>query len=150
MLRTYRMTLILPVANMERARRFYRDVLGLADAGRSVDGKYLFATADGGLLALMEKPNADSSDQIRVSFEVDSAEATVRALTDRGVTFEEYDLRGLRMVEKVYDFGVEKAAWFRDPDGNMLCIHQTVFPPRPVAVMGTLERRGTDAVTPAS
>ncbi len=45
-------------------------------------------------------------------------------LRARGVRFEEYDLPGLKTVEGVWAQGAERAAWFRDPEGNILCIHQ--------------------------
>ena len=48
----------------------------------------------------------------------------VNAELHRGVRFEDYDLPGLKTVEGVCVLGGERAAWFRDPEGNTLCIHQ--------------------------
>jgi hypothetical protein len=59
-----------------------------------------------------------------VSFEVDDVGAEVRELSARGVQFEDYDYPGLKTVDKVCVLGSEKAAWFKDPEGNILCIHQ--------------------------
>ena len=50
--------------------------------------------------------------------------AAVAALEQRGVRFNDYDLPGFRTVERVCVLGSEQAAWFDDPDGNILCIHQ--------------------------
>jgi hypothetical protein len=52
--------------------------------------------------------------------------AEIRDLAGRGVTFADYDLPGLRTVEHVCVLGSEKAAWFTDPDGNVLCLHELV------------------------
>jgi hypothetical protein len=69
-----------------------------------------------------------------MGWEVDDIEATVAELQDRGVVFEEYDLPGLRTVERIAEIegnypskGIgERAAWFRDSEGNMLGIGQPV------------------------
>ncbi|HKO55429.1 MAG TPA: VOC family protein [Thermoanaerobaculia bacterium] len=123
MLNTSRVTTILPVVDAERARAFYRDVLGLRDLGSSGDGKYLFETSSG-FIALLPKPEPTKAEHTALSFEVPNARAAVDELTSRGVAFEDYDLPGLRTVEKVCILGSEKAAWFRDPEGNILCIHE--------------------------
>jgi len=61
-----------------------------------------------------------------VSFEVEDNGKEVRELSDRGVRFEEYDYPGLKTVNKVCVLGSKKAAWFKDPEGNLLCIHRPV------------------------
>ena len=48
----------------------------------------------------------------------------VRKLSASGVTFEDYDFPGLKTVNKVCILGSEKAAWFKDTEGNILCIHE--------------------------
>jgi catechol 2,3-dioxygenase-like lactoylglutathione lyase family enzyme len=125
MLSTSRVTTILPVVDPERARDFYGRILGLRDLGPSGDGKYLFETRSG-LLALLQKPEPTKADHTAISFEVVDAGAAVTALTERGVVFEDYDLPGLRTVDKVCILGSEKAAWFKDTEGNILCIHENV------------------------
>jgi predicted enzyme related to lactoylglutathione lyase len=123
MLNGCRVTTILPVVDAERARDFYGRVLGLTDLGPSGDGKYLFETP-GGLLALLPKPEPTKAEHTAISFEVPSAAAAVETLTARGVTFEDYDFPGLKTVAKVCILGSEKAAWFKDTEGNILCIHE--------------------------
>ena len=118
-------TTILPVMDAERARGFYRDVLGLTYAGRSGDGKHLFSIGSG-TLALLEKPAGTRAEHTALSFEVPDAAAALRELTGRGALFEDYDLPGLKTVEKVCILGSEKAAWFRDTEGNILCVHQVI------------------------
>jgi hypothetical protein len=61
-----------------------------------------------------------------MSFEVDDVTAEIRDLEGRGVVFEDYDLPDLKTVDHVAEMGSERAAWFKDPDGNVLCLHQQV------------------------
>lgn len=126
MLTRSRVTTMLPVVDLERARRYYEEVLQLAPAGRSGDGKLLFRTAAGDLLALFPRGQPTKADHTAVSFEVPDAAAAVRELSSRGVTFEDYDLPGFRTVNKVCVLGSEKAAWFKDTEGNLLCVHENL------------------------
>ena len=123
MLSSSRVTTILPVVDAERARDFYARVLGLTSLGKSGDGKYMFE-AGGSLIALLPKPEATKADHTALSFEVPDASKTVEELTARGAIFEDYDLPGLKTVNKVCILGSERAAWFKDTEGNILCIHQ--------------------------
>lgn len=125
MLSSCQMTTILPVVDAERAHDFYSRVLGLKDLGKTGDGKYLFA-ASGSLIALLPKPEPTKADHTALSFEVPDAGAAVADLTARGAQFEDYDLPGLKTVNKVCVLGSERAAWFKDTEGNILCIHQAL------------------------
>jgi hypothetical protein len=59
-----------------------------------------------------------------MSFEVGDIAARIRELSGRGVTFEDYDLPGLKTVDHVCVLGSERAAWFTDTEGNILCLHE--------------------------
>ena len=59
-----------------------------------------------------------------MSFEVDDITSEISALEGRGVVFEDYDLPELKTVDHVCVMGAERAAWFKDPAGNVLCLHQ--------------------------
>jgi len=120
------MTTMLPVMDLARARRFYEETLGLAPAGSRPDGKFVYRLGGGGLLALFPRGAPTRADHTAVSFEVEDVAAEVRELSARGVPFEDYDLPGLKTVNKVCVLGSERAAWFKDPEGNILCIHQDV------------------------
>ncbi|HEY2093174.1 MAG TPA: VOC family protein [Thermoanaerobaculia bacterium] len=125
MLASSRVTTILPVVDAERARDFYSRVLGLRDLGPSADGKYLFEL-NGGLLALLPKTEPTKAEHTALSFEVRDERKAVDDLTARGVLFEDYDFPGLKTVNKVCILGSEKAAWFKDTEGNILCIHEII------------------------
>jgi catechol 2,3-dioxygenase-like lactoylglutathione lyase family enzyme len=125
MLRTAPVTTILPVIDAERARDFYERRLGLSYIGQSGDGKHLFAIGSG-TLALLQKIEGTKAEHTVLSFEVRDTADTVRELSDRGVVFEDYDFPGLKTVNKVCVLGSEKAAWFMDTEGNILCVHQVM------------------------
>jgi len=70
------------------------------------------------MLYMREKPS--SSDATSIGFVVDDVRTTVRDLRSRGVTFEEYDMPGIKTVDGIATMGQEQAAWFKDPDGNII------------------------------
>ena len=119
-------TTILPVVDAERARGFYRDALGLAYLGANAEGQELFRIGQGGALALMPKPDGQQAEHTVMSFEVADITSQIRDLAERGVTFEDYDLPGLTTVDHVCVLGSEKAAWFKDTEGNILCLHEVL------------------------
>ena len=52
--------------------------------------------------------------------------SSIAELEGRGVVFADYDLPGFKTVEHVCVLGSEKAAWFSDPEGNILCLHEDI------------------------
>jgi len=120
------LTTMLPVRDLARARQFYTDVLGLVAEGLRPDGKFIFRCGNGALLALFPKPEGTRAEHTAVSFQVESIAPAIRELAARGVVFHDYDLPGFRTVDHVCVLGSEKAAWFSDPEGNLLCIHEDV------------------------
>ena len=116
-------TTMLPVKDLNRARRFYEDKLGLEPLGSSPDGKFKYSCG-GALLALFPKPEGTRAEHTAVSFQVKNIESEIAELQSRGVTFEDYDFPDLKTVNHVCVLGSEKAAWFKDTEGNYLCIHQ--------------------------
>jgi catechol 2,3-dioxygenase-like lactoylglutathione lyase family enzyme len=119
-------TTILPVRNLERARDYYEKRLGLTPVGLQQDGKFLFSLGDGGTLALIPKPEATKAEHTAVSFKVDDIVSEIRSLKAQGVVFEDYDFPGFRTEGHICVLGSEKAAWFKDPEGNILCLHEDV------------------------
>lgn len=115
-------TTILPVVDLERARAFYEGKLGLR-ADSKPDGKILYHCGSGDI-ALMQREGGTKAEHTALSFEVPDIVAAVRELEGSGVRFEDYDMPGLKTVEHVCAMGAEKAAWFYDPEGNCLCLHQ--------------------------
>ena len=122
----------LPVNNLERARRFYSEKLGLEPAEERPGG--LCYRCGPGYFALFESAGAASGTHTQMGWEVVDIEATVAMLRARGVVFEDYDLPGLKTVNGIAEIegnypskGVgERGAWFRDSEGNLLGIGQAV------------------------
>ena len=75
---------MLPVKDLERARDFYVNRLGLEAEGLAADGKFVLR-AGGAKLALMPKPEGTKAEHTAVSFEVEDVAAEIRALENRGV-----------------------------------------------------------------
>ncbi|RPI58452.1 MAG: VOC family protein [Chloroflexi bacterium] len=121
MLRDSQAVTTMVTTNRERTKRFYGDVLGLRLVMDLPDGSGLVYEAGKGsrvMLYMREKPS--SSDATSIGFVVDDVRTTVRDLRSRGVTFEEYDMPGIKTVDGIATMGQEQAAWFKDPDGNII------------------------------
>ena len=123
----------IPVQDLQRARLFYAEKLGLEPSEERPGG--LLYRCDEGEFALFESAGAASGDHTQMGWEVEDIEATVEWLRGRGVVFEEYDFPGLRTVNGIAEVagnypskgGVgEKAAWFRDSEGNLFGIGQPI------------------------
>ena len=118
-------TCILPVKDMARARRFYEDALGMDALGEQPDGKFVYRCG-GTEIALFVKAEGTQARHTALSFQVSDIAGAIRLLRARGVVFADYDLPGLKTVEHVCVLGAEKAAWFEDPEGNILCLHEVI------------------------
>ena len=116
---------MLPVKDMERARRFYEQQLDLEAGAFKPDGKFVYRCG-GTEIALFPRPGGTKAEHTALSFRVGDIRAAIRELEGRGVKFADYDLPGLKTVEHVCVLGSEKAAWFQDPEGNILCLHEDI------------------------
>jgi catechol 2,3-dioxygenase-like lactoylglutathione lyase family enzyme len=123
----------LPARDLQRARAFYSEKLGLEPVEER-PGAVRYQCGSGSF-AIFQSAGAASGTHTQMGWEVDDLEATVATLRARGVVFEEYDLPGLRTVSGIAEIvgnypsrgGVgERAAWFRDSEGNLLGIGQPV------------------------
>ena len=111
-------------ADLDRTVAFYQGTLGLQVLHRreimpGVD-EVRFGTGGGILCFESGDPQGKTNDL--VGWDVDDVEATVSALRDKGVVFEEYDYPSLKTVDGIATLGSMQAAWFRDPDGNLLAL----------------------------
>jgi predicted enzyme related to lactoylglutathione lyase len=86
----------------------------------------MMRAGDGSRLALFPKPEGTKAEHTALSFGVDDIAAAIRGLQGRGVAFHDYDLPGFRTVDHVCTIPGLKCAWFSDPEGNVLCLHQDV------------------------
>jgi catechol 2,3-dioxygenase-like lactoylglutathione lyase family enzyme len=125
MLSGTQVTCMLPVKDLARARRFYEEQLRLEPIGAKADGKFVYRCG-GTEIALFPKPEGTKAEHTALSFRVDDIRTEVAQLKSRGVQFDDYDLPDFKTVEHVCVLGSEKAAWFRDPEGNILCLHEDI------------------------
>lgn len=118
-------TVMLPVKDLARARAFYERALALPCGEEKLDGKVVYHCA-GTEIALFPKPEGTRAEHTALSFRVDDIRAAIAELESRGVVFADYDLPGFRTEGHVCVLGSEKAAWFNDPEGNILCLHEDI------------------------
>jgi len=116
-------TTMLPVMDLARARAFYEECLGLQPGELRPDGKFVYRVG-GSALALFPRPGGTKAEHTAISFQVPDIAASIRELKGRGVVFEDYDFPDFKTVDHVCVLGAEKAAWFKDTEGNYLCLHE--------------------------
>ena len=123
----------IPAQDLRRARSFYAEKLGLEPAEERPGG--LRYRCGNGEFALFESAAAAAGDHTQMAWEVDELEETIAELRERGMIFEEYDVPGLETVNGIVDVEGnypskgdvgEKAAWFKDSEGNLRAIGQAV------------------------
>jgi catechol 2,3-dioxygenase-like lactoylglutathione lyase family enzyme len=110
----------IPAKDLERAKSFYADKLGLKPVQEAPEG-LRYRCGDGGFL-LFESSGAASGDHTQLGWDVDNLDATVEELRGRGVVFEEYDLPGFKTVNGIAEIAGERGAWFKDSEGNLLAL----------------------------
>ena len=111
------------VTDLDQAKAFYRDQLGLEMLDEQPFA-IRFGAGNGTQLSVRRgQPNVG---QTVGHFEVDDIEQVVRELTDRGVVFQEYETP--KTVDFIATIGPARGAWFSDPDGNVFGVRQGPVP----------------------
>ena len=115
---------VLPAADIERARLWYEEKLGLLPTEPGAYGGYLYTAGDSRFL-LYQSDYAGTNQATAAGFYVDDFDAVIEALRSRGVEFEDVDfgefgatVNGVISSED----GSMKGAWFRDSEGNIIAI----------------------------
>ncbi|GGS48907.1 glyoxalase [Streptomyces violaceus] len=133
MLARARVATRLPTQDLDRARRFYAEKLGLEPIDERPGG--LLYRCGGGEFVLFRSTGASPGTFTQMALEVDDIDAAVAKLKGRGVVFEEVDLPGFRTRDGIAEIAGnypskgargERGAWFRDSEGNMLGIGEPV------------------------
>jgi catechol 2,3-dioxygenase-like lactoylglutathione lyase family enzyme len=122
MLKDRRVFTTLPVTDPARARRFYKEKLGLSPTQPDGD----FYECGEGTRFVISKMGSKPGGHTQMAFAVDDIAGTLRELRSKGVVFEEYDYPGLKTVDGISDAGDLKAAWFKDSEGNMISVMQPI------------------------
>jgi predicted enzyme related to lactoylglutathione lyase len=115
----------LPAADLERAKRFYAEKLGLTPESE-LPGGLLYRCGKDSRFSVFPSEGEASGTHTQAIWLVEDVESEVTALKDRGIVFEEYDLPSLSTVNSIATIGPNKGAWFKDSEGNLLSLVQFV------------------------
>jgi catechol 2,3-dioxygenase-like lactoylglutathione lyase family enzyme len=115
----------LPAADLERAKRFYTENLGLTPEIEAPGGIF-YRCGEGTRFLVFPSSGTAGGNHTQMGWAVDDIESEVADLKARGVVFEEYDTPYLKTVNGVALTGPIKAAWFKDSEGNLLGLVQFV------------------------
>jgi predicted enzyme related to lactoylglutathione lyase len=115
----------IPARDVARARKFYEEKVGLVPR-EEVAGGVVYECGNRSWIFLYPSAGAGTSKASQAFWQVDDAEAEVAELRARGVVFEEYDMPGIKTVNGIATAGGSKAAWFKDSEGNILAVIQTL------------------------
>jgi predicted enzyme related to lactoylglutathione lyase len=109
------------VKDLKAAKKFYGDTLGLKPT--PVPEPEVLNYKSGNSTVLVYKSQfAGSNKATSVTWIVDDVEGTVKDLKAKGVSFEHYDFPGMTRKGDIHIAGKSKAAWIKDPDGNILAV----------------------------
>jgi catechol 2,3-dioxygenase-like lactoylglutathione lyase family enzyme len=111
----------IAVKNVEAARKFYEDILGLKRTRSEETGVQGYKSGNSSVL-VYESQYAGTNKATAATWAVEDLEGVVRDLKAKGIRFEHYDLPGASRKGDIHGTGKTKAAWFKDPDGNILAV----------------------------
>jgi catechol 2,3-dioxygenase-like lactoylglutathione lyase family enzyme len=118
MLGTHEATATIAVKDLDAARRFYEGTLGLSRANEENDEAVVYKTG-GSRLLVYRSQFAGTNQATAATWSVGDVDGTVKELKARGVRFERYDFPDAKHEGDVHVMGRIRAAWFKDPDGNI-------------------------------
>jgi len=110
----------IAVRDSQMAKAFYQDILGLHLVSEN-DAGCMYESGTGKVF-VYQSPTAGTNEATSAAWDVEDIEQTVHDLQAKGVVFEQYDIPDADVNGYVYTMGPQKAAWFKDPDGNILSI----------------------------
>ncbi|MFZ0695782.1 MAG: VOC family protein [Nitrososphaeraceae archaeon] len=112
----------IAVKNLEKAKKFYEDTLGLTQVGAEGEEVIIFKSGNS-IVNVYQSQYAGTNKATAVTWVVgQDLEGVVQQLKAKGVAFEHYDMPGVTREGDVHVGGNMKVAWFKDPDGNILNI----------------------------
>lgn len=111
------------VKKIANAKNFYEGVLGfkVLDGGEEHEDVAVYQSGSAKLF-VYQSQYAGTNQATAATWVVDDVDGTVKTLKGRGINFEHYDFPEARLEGDVHVSGKMRAAWFKDPDGNILAI----------------------------
>lgn len=120
MLSTINPVATIGVKNLEAAKKFYEGTLGFKPLESSQECVQMYKCGDA-TVEVYESTFAGTNKATSLTFFAgDKLEKEVEELKSKGVKFEHYDNMDAKIVGDIHDMGDMKAAWFKDPDGNII------------------------------
>ena len=117
-------TVAIPAKDTEASKRFYEETLGLTKVKDGPEeGSATFKSGNTELY-VYASAYAGTNQATYAEWSVDDIESVVEDLKGKGVTFEQYDMPGMTREGDIHVMGDTKAAWFKDPAGNILAISE--------------------------
>jgi catechol 2,3-dioxygenase-like lactoylglutathione lyase family enzyme len=124
MLSDNRISAVLVSTDLEKARGFYEDKVGLRLSPETIPNHLVFEAGNGTTLLIYGRPNGNLADHTQVRFWSTDIDKDVEALVGRGVVFDDYDTPTFKTVNHVATTPIGRSAWFKDPDGNTVAVFQ--------------------------
>jgi predicted enzyme related to lactoylglutathione lyase len=125
MLSDSKVTPNIPASDLQRARDFYADKLGLSPTQELPGEVLLYRTAGGTDFQVYRTDYAGRAGHTIAQWHVDDIDSEVKDLKGKGVTFEVYDMPGVEWDGEIASMGgMGRAAWFKDSEGNIMCVDQ--------------------------
>jgi len=129
MLNQSRVEANIPAADLDRAREFYSDKLGLTPVAEYGAEALRYETAGGTFFNVYRTQYAGQAGHTIAQWHVDDVDQEVHDLEAKGVVFEVYDMPGVEWKDKVALMpGMGKSAWFKDSEGNIMCLDEGAPP----------------------
>jgi predicted enzyme related to lactoylglutathione lyase len=127
MLTNSKVTANIPASDLSRARNFYADKLGLSPKEELPGDVLVYRTAGGTDFQVYRTDYAGQAGHTIAQWHVTDIESEVNDLKAKGVTFETYDMPGVQWDGEIASMeGMGRAAWFKDSEGNTMCLDQAI------------------------
>ena len=111
----------IAVKDLEMAKRFYQDILGLQLIVSNTPPEVIVFKSGNSMIIVYKSQYAGTNKATSMTWTVgDNIEEVVQALKAKGITFEHYDIPNIKLEGDIHVDGNMKVAWFKDPDGNIL------------------------------
>lgn len=115
---------VLPASDLGRAQAFYKDKLGLEPDPEMSDAGGVVYSVGGHRFLLYETGFAGTAKNTALTLETANLDGTMTEMRGRGVSFEEYDMPGLKTENGVAGIGTERTAWFVDSESNIIAVSE--------------------------
>ncbi|SDP58314.1 hypothetical protein SAMN04487914_11855 [Arthrobacter sp. ok909] len=124
MLKDSNIMAVLPAKDINRAKEFYRDKLGIEPSESMEEGSVMYSCGQGTRFLVYQTENAGTAKNTQLGWETDNLEREMEELRGRGVVFEDYNFPGLKTENGIATASWGKAAWFLDSEDNIISISQ--------------------------